>query len=152
MASDSDEEISLISEVDRLQWLLKKANEPVDPAISTHIMNQIISVSDSSHRVNKWRKRVRTLQMMVDNLPGGVPVPAPNVAAALDSTRATLEQHHGGAAAPVKLEDAGGAAMLKRRRFVEREDVDSDDCKPKKQRVSIEAQEDVDSEAGACDP
>ncbi len=72
------------------------------------------------------------------NLHGGFPVPAPNVTAHLDSTRAKLEQHHGGAAAHVKLEDAGGADMLKRRRIMEREDVDDNEYQPTRQRVSLE--------------
>ena len=68
MEPDSDEEITIMGEVEELQSKLRRAGEPVDQNFATLVMNSITSESRPSERRKKWRIRRECLQRLVDNL------------------------------------------------------------------------------------
>jgi hypothetical protein len=69
MEPASDDELTIMGEVEELQWKLRDAGRPVDQTFATLVMNSIASESQPSERRKKWRIRRACLQRLVDNLP-----------------------------------------------------------------------------------
>ena len=65
MDSEDAAELDYMCEVDFLQTRLRDAGKPVDPIMAERIVVNIQSTARLSVRLEKWKKRIASLQRLV---------------------------------------------------------------------------------------
>ena len=74
MDSEDAAELDYMCEVDFLQTRLRVAGTPVDPIMAERILVNIQSTARLSVRLEKWKKRITSLQRLVDGIEPVIPV------------------------------------------------------------------------------
>ena len=73
MESEDAAELDYMCEVDFLQTRLRVAGTPVDPIMAERILVNIQSTAPLSVRLEKWKKRIASLQRLVDGIEPVIP-------------------------------------------------------------------------------
>ena len=68
MDSEDAAEFDYMCEVDFLQTRLKDAGRPVNPIMEEKLLANIQSTALLSVRLEKWKKRIASLQRLVDGI------------------------------------------------------------------------------------